>query len=74
MARDRVTEYAERVCAGEVEGAGELHRLACARHLADLSRQDVVWDPAASERVLSYAGKLTLTEGMKPRRLQLLDC
>lgn len=74
MARDRVTEYAERVCAGEVEGVGELHRLACARHLADLSRQDVVWDQAASERVLSYAGKLTLTEGMQPRRLQLLDC
>ncbi len=74
MARDEVTEYAERVCSGEVAGVGELHRLACARHLADLSRPDLVWDADAAGRVLRFCGKLTLTEGARPRRLALLDC
>ena len=74
MARDRVTEYAERVCSGEVPGTGELHRLACARHLADLSRADLVWDAEAAERACSFAEDLTITEGKGPRRLRLLDC
>ena len=71
---DPVTEYAERVCAGEVEGAGELHRLACARHLADLSRTDLVWDAGAALRVLDYASCLTVAEGVRPQPLRLLDC
>ncbi len=74
MDKDPVTEYAERVCAGEVEGVGELHRMACARHLADLSRSDVVWDPSASNRVLDYASRLTVAEGAQPKPLRLLDC
>lgn len=74
MARDRVTEYAERVCSGEVGGTGELHRLACARHLADLSRTDVLWDAAAADRAVSFAEALTVSEGQAPRRLKLLDC
>lgn len=72
--RDPVTEYAERVCAGEVAGVGELHRLACARHLADLSRPDLVWDAGAAGRVLGFASRLTLSEGVEPRPLVLLDC
>lgn len=74
MRGDPVTEYAERVCSGDVEGVGELHRMACARHLADLSRSDVVWDAAASNRVLDYASRLTVAEGVCPRPLRLLDC
>ena len=35
---DRVTSYARAVVAGQVEGVGELHRLACARHLKDIER------------------------------------
>lgn len=71
---DPVTEYAERVCSGDVEGVGGLHRMACARHLADLSRDDVVWDASASNRVLDYASRLTVAEGMRPVPLRLLDC
>ena len=74
MTRDQVTEYAERVASGEVEGVGELHRLACERHLADMRRGDLVWDASASERVLGYASRLTVAEGMRPKPLRLLDC
>lgn len=74
MGRDPVTDYAERVCAGEVEGVGELHRLACARHLADLGRSDLVWDAEASNRVLDFASRLTVAEGASPKPLCLLDC
>ena len=35
---DRVTKYAHEVASGKVV-AGELHRLACERHLNDLKRQ-----------------------------------
>ena len=35
---DRVTAYAQAVVAGQVEGVGEFHRLACARHINDLER------------------------------------
>ena len=39
MPMDRVTEYAERVVYGD--GVyGELHKLACKRHLDDLKRQE----------------------------------
>lgn len=74
MSRDRVTAYAQAVCAGEVDGVGELHRLACERHLRDLSRADVTWDAAAASRVLDYAGRLVVAEGFEPRPLRLLDC
>lgn len=71
---DRVTEYAERVAAGEVEGAGGLHRLACERHLSDLGRDDVTWDADAAGRVIDFAESLTVAEGARPQRLRLLDC
>lgn len=75
---DRVTEYAQRVVAGEVI-AGSLHIAACRRHLNDLSRQGTeefpyYWDVDASQRIIEYAETLTLAEGAEPRPLKLLDC
>lgn len=75
---DRVTEYAQRVAAGEVV-AGNLHKLSCQRHLNDLERQGTeefpyYWDVGASQRVLEYAETLTIIEGAKPRPLKLLEC
>ena len=73
---DRVTEYARRVAAGTVI-TGELHRLACQRHLRDLERQDTpafpyYWDSEAAERVLEYAETLTIAEGAAPRPVKLI--
>lgn len=73
---DRVTEYARRVAAGTVI-TGELHRLACQRHLRDLERQDTAafpyyWDSEAAERVLEYAETLTIAEGAAPRPVKLI--
>lgn len=76
---DRVTSYARAVVAGQVEGIGELHRLACARHLKDIERSleqsstfPYYWDPEAAERVLTYAETLTIAEGAEPRPVQLI--
>jgi phage terminase large subunit-like protein len=74
---DRVTDYARAVVAGEVAGIGELHRLACARHLHDLERERTdafpyYWDPEAAERVLAYAETLTIAEGAEPRPVKLI--
>lgn len=74
---DRVTSYARAVVAGQVEGVGELHRLACKRHLKDLERERTnafpfYWDPEAAERVLTYAETLTIAEGSEPRPVQLI--
>lgn len=73
---DRVTEYARRVVAGDVF-CGELHRLACKRHLDDLKKQrtdafSYYWDAEAAERVLSFAELLTIAEGAEPRPVQLI--
>ncbi len=73
---DRVTAYAREVVSGGVV-CGELHRLACRRHLRDLGRQRTAafpyyWDPEASERVLNYAETLTIAEGAEPRPVQLI--
>lgn len=77
--RDRVTEYARAVVAGEVDGVGELHRLACARHVHDIERSleetrdfPYYWDADAAERVLAYAETLTIAEGEKPRPVRLI--
>ena len=74
---DRVTSYARAVVAGQVEGIGELHRLACRRHLRDLERERTpafpyYWDPEAAERVLEYAETLTIAEGAKPKPVELI--
>ena len=74
---DRVTSYARSVVAGRVEGIGELHRLACRRHLRDLERERTpafpyYWDPEAAERVLNYAETLTIAEGAEPKPVELI--
>ena len=74
---DRVTSYARGVVAGQVEGCGELHRLACLRHLRDLEKERTpdfpyYWDAEAAERVLDYAETLTIAEGAKPKPVQLI--
>lgn len=73
---DRVTDYARAVIAGEVV-CGELHRLACQRHLRDLERQRTdtfpyYWDAEAAERVLEYAETLTIAEGTEPKPVRLI--
>lgn len=73
---DRVTEHAHAVVKGQVP-SGELHRLACQRHLNDLRKQKTkafpfYWDVEDSERVLDFAETLTLAEGGEPRPLSLI--
>lgn len=74
---DRVTRYAREVVTGKVV-AGELHRLACKRHLDDLKKQNTkdfpyYYNPAKAEEILSYAETLTIAEGTEPRAVKLLD-
>lgn len=81
---DRVTEYARQVVStgrypdtGQL--CGQLHVLACKRHLRDLERQRTTafpyyWDVDASQRVIEYAETLTLSEGAEPKPLQLMGC
>ena len=74
---DRVTRYARDVVAGKVV-AGELHKLACKRHLDDLKRQNTkdfpyYFNPAKAEEILNYAETLTIAEGTEPRAVKLLD-
>lgn len=76
---DRVTEHARAVVEGRDGVWGNLHVLACKRHLNDLARQRTpsfpyYWDEEAARRVLNYAGMLTLAEGNNPRPLELMDC
>lgn len=73
---DRVTAYAREVDAGRVV-CGELHKLACKRHLHDLERQNTgafpfYWDVAAADRVLQYAEMLTIAEGAEPKPVTLI--
>lgn len=73
---DRVTDYAQTVAAGEVT-AGELHRLACARHLKDLERAagddfPYYWDAESAQNVINFAEALTVAEGDAPRPVQLI--
>lgn len=74
---DRVTEYAHRVVAGKVI-AGELHILACKRHLNDLKRQrskdfPFYYDPNKALEIIEYAETLTIAEGDAPKAVKLLD-
>ena len=73
--KDRATEYARAVARGDIF-CGELHRLACRRHLRDLDRQRTesfpyYWDAAAGERILDYAESLTIAEGDAPKPVRL---
>ena len=74
---DRVTEYASKVVSGKVV-AGELHILACKRHLNDLKRQRTpdfpyYYDPAKAMEIVDYAETLTIAEGSAPKRVTLID-
>ena len=74
---DRVTAYAHRVVSGEVV-AGELHILACKRHLNDLKRQRTedfpyYYDPVKATEIIEYAETLTVAEGTEPKPVKLLD-
>lgn len=80
---DRVTQYAQIVAATgrypDGKRCGQLHILACKRHLSDLEQQNTeefpyYWDPAAAQRVLDFAETLVLAEGTQPKPLQLMDC
>lgn len=82
---DRVTAYARQVVkSGRYpdtgQRCGQLHILACQRHLDDLERQQnqedfpYYWDQEAADRVLAYAGTLTLAEGSEPKPLKLMGC
>lgn len=71
---DRATEYAIACVRDElpVGKMGRLHKLACQRHLDNLDRLSSSafpydWRPELSERILEYAGSLTIVEGMEPR-------
>lgn len=74
---DRATEYAHRVVSGKVV-AGELHILACKRHLNDLRRQKsedfpYYYDPNKALEIIEYAETLTIAEGDAPKPVKLLD-
>ena len=74
---DRVTEYALNVVSGKV-ASGELHRLACQRHLNDLKRQKsddfpYYYNPDKATEIIDYAETLTIAEGTQPRPVRLID-
>ena len=74
---DRATRYARNVVAGKIV-AGELHRLACQRHLNDLKRQRTnefpyYYSPEKAQEILDYAETLTIAEGTEPKAVRLLD-
>jgi phage terminase large subunit-like protein len=74
---DRVTWHAQRAVNGEVI-AGELHILACQRHLRDLERQNTeefpyYWDEEAAARIIDYAETLTIAEGEQMRPVKLIE-
>lgn len=74
---DRVTNYARKVVSGKVV-AGELHVLACQRHLNDLKRQRTAdfpyyYDPVRATEILEYAETLTIAEGDAPKPVKLID-
>lgn len=83
MSVDRVTEYALKTVqtgcyAGTNLRAGELHVLACKRHLDDLARAGkeafpCYWDADAANRVLDYAETLTIAEGAEPKPVRLIS-
>lgn len=62
---------------GEVV-CGELHYLACKRHLKDIERQKTdefpfYWDVDASQRIINFAETLTIAEGESPKPVTLMD-
>lgn len=74
---DRATEYAHKVVTGKIV-AGQLHILACKRHLNDLKKQRTkdfpyYYDPVRANEVIDYAETLTIAEGDSPKPVKLID-
>lgn len=74
---DRVTRYARDVVSGKIP-SGELHRLACKRHLEDLDKQKTdefpyYYNPVKANEIIDFAETLTIAEGEEPKPLKLLD-
>lgn len=65
---DPVTTYADEVASGE-RLAGRLVRLAAERHLRDLERDDLAWDPEAAERALRFFPAMLKVRGGAPFHL-----
>jgi phage terminase large subunit-like protein len=61
---DPVSAYARHAVSGEII-VGKLVRLACARHLRDLKRKDLVWDRDSAEHVIRYFRKVLRLSGGK---------
>lgn len=53
LTTDQATAYAKRVGSGEIT-AGPHVRDSCARHLQDLQREDLVWDPVLADRKIEF--------------------
>lgn len=73
---DRVTAHANEVVAGKVV-SGELHKLACQRHLNDLVKQRTddfpyYYDPDKAQEIINYAETLTIAEGEEPKPVELI--
>lgn len=74
--KDIVTDYARRVVNGDIV-AGELHKLACERHLNDLKRQRTnefpyYFNPEKAQEIIDYAQTLTIAEGDEPKPVELI--
>lgn len=73
MARkqDRTTDYAKLVLSGK-RLAGRKERLACQRHLDDMSRKDFpyIFDVGMAERAIDLANELTIGEGLEAVELR----
>lgn len=77
LVNDRVTSYARKVVSGEIE-MGELHTLACKRHLEDLKRQRTedfpyYYNPDKANEILNFAETLTIAEGTEPKPVRLIE-
>ena len=58
--------------------SGELHILACKRHLEDLKRQNTpefpyYYNPEKANEIINYAETLTVAEGSEPKPVKLID-
>lgn len=62
MYADRATAYAQQVVAGEIPACA-LHRQACARHLADLKREELDWNKQAVENACLFIEALPHVKG-----------
>lgn len=63
LTTDRATAYAQKVIVGEII-AGPHVRNSCKRHLDDLKRTDIVFDPVAAADVIEFfETRLKLSEG-----------